>query len=231
MKNLIIIGTSTTAISIYDIVNTNKLFNIIGFAVDKEYKKSESFYNLPVYTIDEIENKKNNGEEFKIFVAVQWNRLNQDRKDLYLKLKNKGFNFANIISPNAIFQGTNKIGENCWISDNVIIESNVMIGNNCFVKSGALIAHFSTIENHCFIGATSVISGDVKICEQTFLGVRAMLYPSITIGKMCLIGANTIIKKDIAPYSIVKNKFDNTIIQLDEKQIINKLIANYNDKQ
>lgn len=230
MENLIIVGTSTTAITIYDIVNTYNLFNIIGFAVDIEYKKSDYFYDLPIYTIEDITNKKNQGEDFKIFVAVQWNRLNQDRKDIYLRLKDKGFEFANIISPNAIFQGKKEIGVNCWISDNAIIESNVSIGNNCFIKSAALIAHFSIIEDHCFIGATSVVSGGVKICEQTFLGVRTMIYPSLTIGKMCLIGANTIVKKDVPPYSIVKNKFENIVVQLDEKQIINKLLANYNYK-
>ena len=58
MKNLIIIGTSTTAISIYDIVNTYKLFNIIGFAVDKEYKKSEFFIISQFILLTKLKIKK-----------------------------------------------------------------------------------------------------------------------------------------------------------------------------
>ena len=54
MKNLIIIGASTTSKKIYEFIRTYNLYNVIGFAVDQQYKKEETFCNLPVFEIENL---------------------------------------------------------------------------------------------------------------------------------------------------------------------------------
>jgi sugar O-acyltransferase (sialic acid O-acetyltransferase NeuD family) len=224
---LLIVGIGTTAIQIYNFATHYSLFEVIGFAVNEKYYKNKEFLNSHVYKIEELDNKidKNN---IHIFVAMQWNRLNKDRKDLYLNLKQKGYKFGTLISPNAIIQAGVKVGENCWISDNVVIESSCNIERNVFVKSNVWIGHLSEVKQHSFIGACSVIGGEVIIEEQCFVGMGSIVFNQINIGKKCIIGSGTIIKKSLSDFSIVKTKSDNYIIEsYSEETIENKLLANY----
>lgn len=48
MENLLIVGVSTTARSIYKFVTDYNLYRILGFVVDKQYKAMESYCGLPV---------------------------------------------------------------------------------------------------------------------------------------------------------------------------------------
>lgn len=227
LKNLIVVGTSTAAETIYKFVEFYELFHVIGFAVDSEYKASDTFQDLPVFDLDLIDNHFDKENDL-LFVAIQWNRLNRDRREVYEKLLTLGYKFANIISPHSIIR-TNDIGENCWISDQVVIESDTIIGNNVFIKTNAIISHYSNIGDHSFIGANSFIAGEAKIGKQTFIGISATVFDQVTIGEKCIIGAATIIKRNISPYSLVKSSVENQQVkQYDSKEIEEKLLANKN---
>ncbi|MEG1999344.1 MAG: hypothetical protein RR015_04955, partial [Bacteroidales bacterium] len=81
-KKILIIGTSSTAIHVYKFIQEYNLFNVIGFAVDREYIDCDYFLSLPVYPLDEID-KIIDKENDLIFIAMLWNRLNSDRESLY----------------------------------------------------------------------------------------------------------------------------------------------------
>ena len=153
---LIIIGTSTTAQTIYSFITKYKLYEVIGFAVDRKYIKESNFCGLPVYALEELNPKS----DYNIFVALQWNRLNADRRFVYERLKSQNFKFVNIISPNAIVNGKLE-GDNCWIADLAVIDFGSKIASNVFVKVGAYIGPNVIVNEHCFIGAKSMIGGAV----------------------------------------------------------------------
>jgi sugar O-acyltransferase (sialic acid O-acetyltransferase NeuD family) len=225
MKDIILIGTGKTAEDIFVFINDYKLFNVIGFAVDVKYKTTDSFCNLPVFDIEGIENLVDI-QSTSFFICTQWNYLNKVRKDIYLRLKEKNFQFANVISPNAIIHTGSVLGTNCWVSDGVIIESNCNIGDNVFIKSNAVIGHFVSIENHCFIGISGIIGGSSVIGEQSFIGIRATVFDEVQIGKKCLIGACSVVKRSIPNYTIVKTSLNNIdIIQSNKFLIEEKLVA------
>ena len=56
LKKLIIIGTSTAAEAIYNFVVYYNLFEVKGFAVNKEYKTIDKFQGLPVFVLEDIDN-------------------------------------------------------------------------------------------------------------------------------------------------------------------------------
>ena len=89
MKNLIIIGISSTAEHVYHFVREYNLYNIVGFAVNEKYKKQDSFLGKPLYTIENLENIIDKRTDL-LFVAMLWNRLNADRRQIYESLKNQG---------------------------------------------------------------------------------------------------------------------------------------------
>lgn len=225
-EKLVIVGTSVNARHLYDFVKFYDLFDVIGFAVDRKYKTDDEFLGLPVYEIEELD-KHIDKEEVLLFVAVFWNRLNADRKNLYERLKKQGYKFANVISPRAIIRGE-VVGDNCWIHDNVIINTDAVVKNDVLIMANAFIGQDSVIEDHCFCGARSLVAA-AHIGEQTFLGLSSTIFDDVKIGKKCLIGACCAVKRNMPDYSSYRTSNDNNVFkQYDESVIEEKLLYKKN---
>lgn len=224
MEKLIIFGSNTTARSIYKFVSDYHLFEILGFAVDAQYRTVDTYCDLPVYDLDNLPHTFNKDTDY-FFVAMEWDRLNATRRDVYNRIKGMGFKLANIISPHAIIH-SEILGDNCWICDNVVIENDVKIFEDVMVKTGAIIAHLCVIEKHCFVGARSFMAGDVHVGEQTYIGIGAIMFNELSIGKKCLVGACVYVKRNLPDFSIIKTPNDQFVIKTyDEYEIENKLRA------
>lgn len=227
MEKLIIIGLGTNARHVYEFVNYYKLYDVVGFAVNSTYKTIDTFYDLPVYTLENLieEYGSNN---FVVFVALLWNHLNRDRKQLYDFCKSKGYKMANIISPKSVIRG-NLIGDNCWIHDYVIIQNDAQLESNIAVMAYSLIGADTKVSSHCFFGARSVLGGGSSIGEQCFVGINATIFDDTTIGKKCIIGACTAVKRNVPDFSryITKTE-DVTVKQYSEEEIEEKLVFSKN---
>lgn len=227
MEKLIIIGLGINAKNAYEFIKRYNLYEVIGFAVNKIYKTSDSFYDLPVYSLETI--KQDIGSiKFKIFIAVFWNHLNADRKKIYDYCKHEEFEFANLISPNAILSGEVK-GNNCWINDFAIIKNGALIDSNVFIMEYALVGTNTHIASHCFLAARSTVAGECKVDEQSFIGLSATVFDGTHIGKKCIIGACSAVKRNIPDYSRCCISSENVMIkQYDESIIEDKLISSKN---
>lgn len=226
-KNLIIIGTGSTAKVVSLFVERYKLFNLLGFAVNKSYIKERTFCGKPVYAIENLDDIIDKENDF-LFVAILWNRLNADRKKVYLTLKQAGYKFANLIAPNAIVKG-DLTGDNSWISDFAIVEVGSTIGANCFINSSAFIADNCVISDHCFIAVKSLVAGGCKVGEQSFIGLNATLFDDTVVGKKCIVGACTAVKRNLPDYSKITTSLDSfNIKQYTEEEIEFKLISELN---
>lgn len=227
MKNLIIIGTSTTAKHVYHFVKEYNLFNVLAFSVNKQYIVADNFEGLPVYPLEELESFLDKENDL-IFVAILWNHLNADRKNVYNNLKQRGFHFATLISPTAKIR-TKKFGDNCWFHDNVIVQNNAKLGSDVIVMADSLIGANCKVGCHCFFGAHSVFAGGSSIGEQSFVGINAVVFDDTYIGKKCIIGSCTAVKRNMPNYSKYTTPSDNIIIkQYNESEIENKLIFSKN---
>lgn len=224
MDNLLIVGTSTTARSIYKYVVDYNLFNLLGFVVDKEYKTCDVYCDMPVFSFDELPSEFDKEKDL-LFIAMEWDRLNATRRKLYLRLKGEGYKLANIISPHAIIHG-NILGDNCWICDNVVIENDSVVYDDNFIKTGAIVQHLSIIESHCFIGARAQMAGGVHIGEQSYVGIGAIIFNGVNIGRKCLVGGATYVKRHLPDFCAIKTKSDEFVIkQYGEDEIEAKLLA------
>ena len=221
---IIIVGVSLTSERIFNMVERYNLFEVVGFAIDEEYITHPTFKNLPIYNLATLE-ETINSKKVKLFVAIAWDKLNKDRKELFLRLKYKKFNFVNVLSPNANIYSIID-GENIWVGENVVIEKGVKLGSNTFIDHKAYIGSDTIIKEHCYIGANSLIAGKCIISEQCFIGLNATIFDHVTIGNKCIIGASTIVKRNILDFNIIKTGQNlNVIIQSTESEIENKLIS------
>ncbi|MED9904677.1 MAG: acetyltransferase [Lachnospiraceae bacterium] len=222
-RKLVIIGLSTTASQVYDFVTGYDLFEVVGFAVNREYKTDNKFCGLPVYETETLE-EVFDIHEIRIFVALLWNRLNADRRKLYEDMKARGFTFANLISPSAVIRG-NLAGDNCWIHDYVIIQTGAEIMADCMIMAFTLVGAYSKIESHCFLGTKSTVAGGCVIGRQSFVGINCTVFDNTVVGEKCILGACTAVKRNIEDFTVVKTG-ENSVktIKISEDDIEGKLL-------
>lgn len=220
--NIVIIGTNVSSVHVTKFINEYNLFNIIGYAVDAAYKDRDSFFDKPVYAIEDLPNIIDK-EKDMLYVAILWNHLNGDRRRMYERLKAQGYKFANIISPRALIRGELR-GDNIWIEDFAKIQFDAVVGSDCVIREYAMLADNATLGDHCFMGVKSVIAGGCTVGEQTFVGINATVFDDRKIGKKCLIGASAAVKRDMPDFSAWKSSSDFVIRQYEEDVIESKLM-------
>ncbi|MBR0453062.1 MAG: hypothetical protein IIX29_03865 [Bacteroidales bacterium] len=228
MEKLIIVGLSSTARHAFEFIKMYGLYDVIGFAVNEKYKSANVFCDLPVYTLEHL--KEDIDGEFSVFIALLWNHLNKDRRNVYEYCKSEGYKMANLISPHAVIRGELE-GDNCWIHDFVVIQNNARIQSNVAMMAYTLIGDSSLVESHCFFGARSLLGGGSRIGEQSFVGLNATIFDDTVIGKKCIIGACTAVKRNMPDFSKYATPSDNIVIkQYSEDEVENKLVFSANKR-
>jgi len=162
---------------------------------------ASTFCSLPVIAFEEIVTRYAS-DQYELFVAISYSKLNAVRKEKYLAAKALGYRIASFISSRATILNGGHIGENCFIFEDNTIQPFVTIGNNVTLWSGNHIGHHSTIKDHCFLASHVVVSGGVEIGEQCFVGVNATLRDHIKIGEKCVIGAGALLLADAEPEGV-----------------------------
>lgn len=222
MENLIIVGLSSTAKHVLSFVRSYNLYNVIGFAVNAQYKTCDTYEGLPVYTLENL--REECQCEFKVFVALLWNHLNRDRKSVYDYCKSQGYVLANLISPNANVRGEIK-GDNCWVHDFVVIQNNACIQSDVIIMAYTLIGANSVVEPHCFFGARSLMAGGCHVGEQTFVGINATIFDDTMVGKKCIVGACAVVKRHMPDFSKCSTGSDHIVVkQYQEDEVEEKLV-------
>ncbi len=101
-----------------------------------------------------------------------------------------------------------KIGNNVDIGNNTFISSNnnIEIGNHVIMAPYV----FLTDHDHGFLDVNKNLheqslteGGYVKIGDNVFLGVKSTILKNVIIGEHSAIAANSVVTKDVPPYSIV----------------------------
>lgn len=178
-------------------------YQVAAFTVDEAYLKEPEFCGLPVVSFEQV-GERFPPEDYDLFVALSYARLNDLRKEKYLAAKAMGYRLPSYVSPHATVLNEGRIGENCFILEDNIVQPFVTIGDNVVLWSGNHIGHHSTIKDHCFLASHIVVSGGVTIEESCFIGVNVTLRDHITIGRKCILGAGTVILADAEPEGLYK---------------------------
>lgn len=194
-KPLVIFGAGDIAQLALYYFNTDSQYEVVAFTVDGVYIKEDVVFGLPIVAFEELTNKYP-PNEYHLFIALSYSKLNAIRKEKYLLAKSLGYRLASYISSATTCLTQNEIGDNCFILEDNTIQPFVSIGNNVTLWSGNHIGHHSKVSDHTFIASHAVISGGVNIGQQCFIGVNATLRDHITIGDRCVIGAGALMLSD-----------------------------------
>jgi len=202
-RKLILIGDGNFAEVAYEYFTYDSEYEVVAFAVEQEFIKQESLFDLPVIAYETMEQHYAPADH-TFYAALVYTHLNRLRTRLYQGAKAKGYQPASYISERAFIWRNVEIGEHAFIFEDNVIQPFVKIGDNVVLWSGNHIGHHTTIKDHNFISSHVVISGSVEIGESCFFGVNSTLGNNLTIGQDCLFAAGAMVTKDVPEDSIVK---------------------------
>jgi sugar O-acyltransferase (sialic acid O-acetyltransferase NeuD family) len=195
MSRLVIFGAGDVARLAHYYFTRDSKHKVAAFTVDENYRQGDTFLELPLIPFEEVA-EHYPPEEYQMFVALSYSRMNKLREEKYTHAKRKGYELASYVSSRCSFLTDHSIGDNCFILEDNTIQPFVKIGNDVTLWSGNHIGHDTVIEDHCFLASHIVVSGNVRIRRNCFIGVNATLRNSITIAPETLIGAGAVIMKD-----------------------------------
>lgn len=204
-KKLVIIGVGETADIAYEYFTNDSSYEVVGFAVEKQYKNIEKFKGQDVICVEDI-NEIFPKDDFYLFVAISSSKLNTVRQRIYENMKNLGYSFATYVSSHAFVWKNVEIGENSFVFENNTLQPGVKIGNNVILWSGNHIGHHSFIGSNSFVSSHVVISGYCTVGENVFLGVNSTIINNIKIGDYSFVGAGALIQKDVPCDSVIQEE-------------------------
>jgi sugar O-acyltransferase (sialic acid O-acetyltransferase NeuD family) len=142
-------------------------------------------------------------EQFDLFVAVSYAKLNAVRTGKAAAARAMGYQLASYVSSLATVFADLTHGDNCFILENNVIQPFARIGANVTLWSGNHIGHHSTIEDNAFLASHVVVSGGVRVGEASFVGVNVTLRDHVNIGARCVLGAGALVLNDLPAGSVV----------------------------
>jgi sugar O-acyltransferase (sialic acid O-acetyltransferase NeuD family) len=140
--------------------------------------------------------------DYKIFVAVSYGKLNRERLRVFDIFANSGYEFATYISSKASVWRTAEIGRNCIIFEGNNIQHNAVVEDNVILWSGNHIGHGSKVGHSAYISSHVCVSGFAHIGARSFLGVNSTVTDYTKVAKDCFISAAALINKDTDENSI-----------------------------
>lgn len=98
------------------------------------------------------------------------------------------------------------LGSFVRINENTFFQGNVNIGNHVMIAPNVSV--YSKTHKYDDLNTPMVLSGEtptktVVIEDDVWIGINAVILPGIRIGKGAIVGANSVVSKNVEPYSIV----------------------------
>jgi sugar O-acyltransferase (sialic acid O-acetyltransferase NeuD family) len=195
-RKLVLIGDSAFAEVAYEYFTHDSEYEVVAFAVEREYLRREELFGLPVVPFEELPARFAPAEH-EFYAALVYTQGNALRARLYQAAKEMGYRPASYVSPRAFVWRNVTLGEHCFVFEDNVLQPFVRIGANVVLWSGNHIGHHSSIGDHCFVSSHVVVSGFVHIGPSCFLGVNATFANNLTVGGRCVIGAGALVLGDV----------------------------------
>lgn len=201
-KNIIIFGVGELAELANFYFSNDSNYKVCAFTLDAQYVEADTYLGLPLINFDIVQ-LHYSPEEYDMFVAIGYSKLNENRKVKYFEAKEKGYNLASYVSSKSTSWKGLEVGENTFIMEDNTIMPFSKIGNNVLIWVNNIIAHHMIIEDHVTVTSHCAIGGNVIIKEQAFIGLNSTLRNNILIGRGAIVGASANIVGDVKDFSIM----------------------------
>jgi len=202
MRQLVIFGTEATAEVIDFYFTHDSKYDVAAFTVDAAYLDGDSFRGRPLVAFEDLPSKFP-PEDYALFIAVGFQKMNAVRAKKFEEAKSKGYTLASYLSSKASVWPGFSPADNTFVMEDNTIQPFVTIGQDTILWSGNHVGHHSSIGAHCFVSSHVVISGRVKVGDFSFLGVNSTLRDGIALGEATMVGAGCLVLANTPPEAVL----------------------------
>lgn len=196
IKKLVIIGAGEFGQIAYEYFMDDSHYEVVAFAVEREYRNQDELFGLPIIDFEEI-CVKYPSDQYVVFIAVTYVKFNRARKKLVNLCKSMGYTCATYVSSKSFIGRGVKLGENVFVFENNAIAHGSIIGDNVIIWGGGNISHSCIVEEDSWLANGVVLAGFSRIGGSSFIGSHATIGDNVTVAKDTLIGAGAVVYKDI----------------------------------
>ena len=190
-KEIIIIGFGGHGKVVYNVLLRTKLWRIVGYIDNQDQKLSYIKYLGDDNELSKIRKKIK-------YAAIGIGQIKDysKREQVYLKLKNIGYELPVIIAKSSIIMKNTIIGEGSFLAENTYLGPDVQIGKMAIINTGAVIEHESVIGDFVHISLNASLGGNTIVNDHSFIGLNAAIINGIKVGRNVIIGAGAVVNKD-----------------------------------
>jgi acetyltransferase-like isoleucine patch superfamily enzyme len=104
------------------------------------------------------------------------------------------------------------IGNSVYIGEDFIIiddlgdgqsEFNLTIGDRAAISPRVTFVMHTQPNESRIVPYVNSHKGPITVCADAWLGTGAVILPGVTIGEGAVVGANSVVTKDVPPYTVV----------------------------
>ncbi len=205
-RSLVIVGDSAFAQIAFEYFSVDTAYNVVAFAVEREYRQRSELFGLPVIDFEDLPALYPPAEH-AFFVALVYTEGNLPRARLYRAAKEMGYAPASYVSPRAFVWRNVRLGEHVFVFEGNVIQPFASVGNNVVLWSGNHVGHHSSIGDDTFVSSHVVISGFVNVGKSAFLGVNSTIVNNVDVGDACILGAGALVLRDVPRGKTVVGKW------------------------
>lgn len=173
---------------------------ILGFLDDDTSRIGAMIYGVQVLGVLSDMTKLAQQLPLGAFVAIGDNFL---RKNVFLKLKDLGFDLVKAIHPESYVFDKEHIGAGTLIMPKAVVNIDAKVGKNCVINTSAVIEHDCVIGDHAHIAPNACLAGRASVGESAFIGAGAVILPKVKVGDGAVVGAGAIVLKDVLEFTVV----------------------------
>lgn len=124
-------------------------------------------------------------------------RSTEARRDLYLRARDAGFEFATVVHPRADIGQEVDLGSGVQVMSGVVINTGAVIEENCLLNTGAIVEHDCRVGRHSHVATGATLAGGVRLEDGVHLGAGATVIQGVTIGSGTVVGAGAVVVRDL----------------------------------
>ncbi len=125
------------------------------------------------------------------------------RRQLYEKLRSRGFRFPRLVHPMASVAAEARLAEGVQVMAGAVLQADCEIGENTIINTRASVDHDAWIGPHVHLAPGAILCGGVRIGAGAFVAAGATVIQGIEIGDAAVVGAGVAAVRDLPPGQVL----------------------------
>lgn len=203
MEQIVGIGAGGHGRVLLEAISLQGAFEVVGFVDDNPDLHARSVDGVQVLGGQGVLAGLFNRGIRRAFLGIGAVGDNHARAEVFLRARNLGFQFVNVIHPAAVVSKSAVLGEGVVVMAGAVINRGARLGCNVIVNTGSIVDHDCDLGDHVHIAPGVVLSGGVRIGAYSHIGTGASVRQNLSIGSSCVVGVGAAVVSDVKDHKIV----------------------------